>query len=1074
MTPFRSPRAAATLLVATAALSSTAAGQPSTAGTRAVASANATNASSSSAEVQALKALRWRSLGPVNQVGRISAVAGIPGDPLTYYVGGANGGVIRTTNGGVTFESIFDGQTSISIGAIAVAPSDRNVVYVGTGEGNPRNNASVGDGMYKSIDGGDHWTHIGLPKSDKIARLIVDGKNADIVYACALGREWGPNAERGVFKTTDGGTTWKKVLYVDAQTGCSDISADPNNSNIIYAGMYTYLRKAWNLNSGGGNTAVWKSVNGGESWERLSGKDRNLGLPKTAMDRIGIAVSASEPNIVYVLTETREEGELWRSDDAGKSWRMINDDRNINFRPFYYADIRVDPKNSNRVWTLSGGLYFSEDGGRNFTTIARDVHGDHQAMWIDPIDPRRILEGSDGGWQVSNDGGKNFEVIKSFPFTQFYHIHYDNQEPYYICGGLQDNGTWCGPSNSLSPAGIMTRDWYNVSGGDGFSGVPDLERPWIIYSDAQGGMIYVTDRRTGSQKMIYPYPNRIGSVGDAMLGHKYRFNWNSPIELSPQDPGTVYFGGNVLFKSTNRGQSWEVISPDLTTNDPSKQQNSGGEIVVDNTAAEFHTTLLSIAPSRLDANVIWVSTDDGNVQVTRDGGKSWSNVFKNVPGLAPFAWLPTIEASHVNVGTAYVVADHHQDDDYAPYAYMTTDFGKTWTNITGDLPATAGWAHVIREDPKNPNLLYLGTEMGLWASWDKGKRWVSLRNELPVVQVRDIKIHLRDNDLIVATHGRGVFILDDLAPLQQLATAMRSDAMLFDIRQATNWVTWNRDGNQGQQVWSGDNPPAGAMISYYLKAPSAKPVDIQIADASGATVRTMSQVPNAAGVNRVAWDLRGEPPAGANAGGGRRGGSGAAAVLPGTYTVTLRVDGTPYTKTVQVRNDPRSEMTAPDLVAQAQAAERINAIGGEVNETIESIDNIARQLSSLETQLKSAPKPAGSNGATPYAPVLTEIRGTIGDLKHFRDSVMARPMQGLGYRQYPRLREEVQSVTRMITQPFGPPSEGELLRSTELREESVAAQRRLETIVRTRVEKINQMLAGTPHVITMPLRAIVP
>jgi len=1076
--PLSPSRTAVSLLVASAALATIAPAQPPARSPRQVAAANtaASTTPAPSAEAVALKALRWRSLGPVNQVGRISAIAGIPGDPYTYFVGGANGGVIRTTNGGVTFEPIFDGQTAISIGAIAVAPSDRNVVYVGTGEGNPRNNASVGDGMYKSVDGGDHWTHIGLPKSDKIARIIVDGKNADIVYACAIGREWGPNEERGVFKTTDGGTTWKKVLYVDAQTGCSDISTDANNSNIIYAGMYTYLRKAWNLNSGGGNTAVYKSVNGGATWERLSGKDRTLGLPKTAMDRIGIAVSPSEPNVVYVLTETREEGELWRTDDAGTSWRMINNDRNINFRPFYYADIRVDPKNSNRVWTLSGGLYFSDDGGRNFTTIGRGVHGDHQAMWIDPVDPRRILEGSDGGWQVSNDGGKNFEVIKSFPFTQFYHIHYDNQEPYYICGGLQDNGTWCGPSNSLSPAGVMMRDWYNVSGGDGFSGVPDLERPWIIYSDAQGGMIYVTDRRTGSQKMIYPYPNRIGSVGDAMLGHKYRFNWNSPIELSPQNPGTVYFGGNVLFRSRNRGQSWEVISPDLTTNDPSKQQNSGGEIVVDNTAAEFHTTLLSIAPSRLDENVIWVSTDDGNVQVTRDGGKSWSNVFKNVPGLAPFAWLPTIEASHANLGTAYVVADHHQDDDYAPYAYMTTDYGNTWTSIRGDLPSNAGWAHVIREDPKNPNLLYLGTEMGLWASWDKGAHWVSLRNELPVVQVRDIKVHLRDNDLIVATHGRGVYILDDLAPLQQLGAAMRTDATLFDIRVATNWVTWSKDGDLGQQIWAGDNPPEGALISYYLKAAAATAPAIEITDASGKVVRRLPRLSNVAGVNRIAWDLRGEGAAAAPAGGGGRrgGGGGAAAVLPGMYTVTLRVNGTTHTKTVQVRNDPRSEMTSAQLVAQAEAAQRMGAVSAEVNQTIEAIDNIARQLTNLQGQLRAAPALPGGEGAAAYAPVLTEITGTIGDLKHFRDSVMARPMAGLGYRQYPRLREEVQSVSRMITQPFGPPSEGELLRSTELRDESVVAQRRLEGLVRTRVAKINQLLAGTPHVITLPPRAIVP
>ena len=419
-----------------------------------------------------LKALRWRSVGPANNAGRVSVVAGVPGNRDVYYVAGANGGIIKTINGGLTFKPIFDKQPFTSIGAIAIAPSDPNIVYVGTGEENPRNNASIGDGMYKSVDAGEHWTHIGLAQSDKIARIVVDAKNPDIVYACGLGREWGPNEERGVFKTVDGGKTWKKVLYVDSQTACSDISADPGNSNILYAGMYTYRRWAWHLESGGGNTAVYRSFNGGDTWERLSGKDRERGLPKTEMDRIGIAVSPSDPNIVYVVSETKDEGELWRSDDAGDHWRVVNRDPNINFRPFYYADIRVDPQNPNRVFSLSGSLYMSDDGGLTFKTIARDVHGDHQALWIDPTNPRYILSGSDGGWQVSYDGGKNFEVVNNFPFTQFYHINYDMQKPYMLCGGLQDNGNWCGPSQATSGQGIRKNDWYTVSGGDGFSPFP--------------------------------------------------------------------------------------------------------------------------------------------------------------------------------------------------------------------------------------------------------------------------------------------------------------------------------------------------------------------------------------------------------------------------------------------------------------------------------------------------------------------------------------------------------------------------------------------------------------------------
>ncbi len=1043
-----------------------------------------------------LKRVEWRSVGPANNAGRISVVAGVAGDPLVYYVAGANGSIIKTTNGGTTFKPIFDQQSAGSIGAIAVAQRVANIVYVGTGEGNPRNNAWVGDGMYKSVDAGEHWTHIGLEKSDKVARLIIDAKNPDIVYACVLGREWGPSEERGVFRTTDGGATWKKVLYVDTQTSCSDISADPTNSNILYAGMYTFRRWAWHLESGSGNTAVYKSVNGGATWEKLSGPDKLLGLPRKAMDRIGVAVAPSDPNIVYVISETKDEGELWRTDDAGKSWRTVNRDPNINFRPFYYADIRVDPKNPNRVFTLSGGLYFSEDGGANFRTIARDVHGDHQAMWIDPVDPRYILSGSDGGWQVSRDGGKNWDVVNTFAFTQFYHINYDMQTPYRVCGGLQDNGNWCGASNSLSGQGIRQADWATVSGGDGFFTVPVLDKPWLVYSDAQGGMLNITDTRSGVQKTIYPYPNRVGSVGDAMIGHKYRFNWNSPIALAPQNPGIVYFGGNVLFKSKDYGLSWEVISPDLTTNDPKKQQSSGGEIVVDNTAAEFHSTLLSIAPSTLDGNVIWTGSDDGEVHVTRDGGKTWSNVFVNVPGLKPNAWIATVEASHYDAGTAYVTADHHQDDDYTPYVYMTTDYGKTWKSIRGDLPDRAWWTHVIREDPRNRNLLYVGTEAGVWASWNRGATWVSLRGDLPVVPVRDMQIHPRDNDLLLATHGRGLYILDDLTPLQKLAETQNNEAELYDVRSAIRWNMWNRDGNLGQRSYKGENPPNGAIISYFLKAQPADEVNIEITDAAGKLVRRFRRVPDEAGVSRVTWDLRYESPAGAAPGrGAGRGGAGAAApvdttlqglrerrraaaaagndageeenffgpaavaAMPGTYQVTLLVNGKKFTKPVTIQNDPRVEMTPAQVASQFDAAKAVEATQTRVTRVIAGVDDLVRQLTGVQTTLRSA-RDANMTAT------LTEIEGTIKDLRHFRDSVLARPIAGLGYRQYPRLREEVQTISGMISRPQWPITDGEKTRSGELVVETDDAQKRLDTIVRDRVGKINDMLKGTQHVIT--------
>ncbi|MBI3567505.1 MAG: hypothetical protein HY084_04785 [Gemmatimonadetes bacterium] len=1055
-----------------------------------------------------LKRVTWRSVGPANNAGRVSVVTGVPGDPLTYYVAGANGSIIKTTNGGTTFKPIFDDQDVGSIGAIAVAPSDPHVVYVGTGEGNPRNNASVGDGMYKSVDGGDHWKHIGLEKSDKVARLVIDEKNPEIVYACVLGREWGPSEERGVFKTTDGGASWKKVLYVDPQTSCSDISADPTNSNIVYAGMYTYRRWAWHLESGAGNTAVYKSVDGGATWDRLSGPDKLRGLPRKAMDRIGVAVAPSDPNIVYVISETKDEGELWRSDDAGASWRTVNRDPNINFRPFYYADLRVDPKNPNRVFTLSGSMYFSEDGGLNFRSIARDVHGDHQAMWIDPVDPRYILSGSDGGWQVSRDGGKNWDVVNTFPFTQFYHINYDMQQPYRVCGGLQDNGNWCGTSNSLSPQGIRAADWSTVSFGDGFFTVPVMDKPWLVYSDAQGGMLNITDTRAYVQKTIYPYPNRVGSVGDAMISHKYRFNWNSPIALSPQNPSVVYFGGNVLFRSSNYGLHWDVISPDLTTNDPKKQQSSGGEIVVDNTAAEFHSTLLSIAPSPLDSNVIWTGSDDGEVHVTRDGGKTWSNVFVNVPGLKPNAWIATVEASHYDVGTAYVTADHHQDDDYSPYLYMTTDFGKTWKSIRGDMPDRAWWTHVVREDPHHRNLLYAGTETGAWASWDRGTHWVSLRGDLPVVPVRDIQIHPRDNDLLLATHGRGLYILDDLTPLQQIADAAASDAVLFDVRPTIRWWnSWGRDGNLGQRKWAGENPPNGAIISYYLKAQPAGEVNIEVTDASGRVVRHMTRVPDEAGVNRVTWDLRYDPAAdgatGGRGGGGGRGqgagaptdtslqalrdrrraaaerdagggaeesffGPAAVAVLPGTYTVTMTVGGQKYSKPVTVQNDPRIEMTPEQVALQHTLALQAQATQQRVGRVIASVDDLIRQLTTLQTTVRAEPRDSTLRA------VGGEVAGTLKDLRHFRDSVLARPLPGLGYRQYPRLREEAQTITGMIARPQWPVTDGEKLRSGELKTETDDAQTRLDKLVAERIGKINDLLKGTQHVITPQPPRVVP
>jgi photosystem II stability/assembly factor-like uncharacterized protein len=974
-------------------------------------------------EAALLANLKWRSIGPANMGGRVTAIEGIPGDPYTFYVGGADGGIFKTTNGGTTFKPIFDNQAVLSIGAITVAPSDPNVIWVGTGEGDPRNTASFGDGVYRSTDAGDTWKHLGLNETERIKRIKVDPRDPDVAYVAALGRAWGPNEERGVFKTTDGGKTWAKVLYIDKDTGCSDIDLDPQNPRILYAGMYTFRRKPWRFDSGGGQTALYKSSDSGATWKKLTN-----GLPKTAMDRIGVAIARSNPMTVYMITETKTEGNLFRSDDRGETWRMVHNDPNINFRPFYYSDIRVDPNDPERIYSLGGGLSVSRDGGRTFARIANGVHGDHQALWIDPANSNRVLNGSDGGFQVSNDKGATFEVINNIVLSQYYHITYDMRQPYYVYGGLQDNGNWVGPSATLYREGIRKDDWYTVSGGDGFFVVPDLSSPNLVYSDSQGGTISLTDTNSGNTRSIHPYPKEVGSSGNAIAGYKYRFNWNPPIVASPHDSKTVYFGGNVLFKTTNYGHSWQEISPDLTTNDKSKQQSSGGPVVTDNTAAEFHCTILTIAESPVKAGVIWVGTDDGNVQLTQDGGKTWKNLVGNIKGLPANSWCANIDASHFDAGTAYVAFDRHQDDDFSPWAFKTTDFGQTWTSIKGDLPAK-GYVHVVREDPKVKTLLYCGTELGVFASWDSGAHWVSIRNNVPPVAVRDIAVHPRDNDLIIATHGRGVYILDNATALQEIAAAKANEVYLFDVRPATRYQMWGKDSNLGQKTFAAQNPPQGALIDYYLKSDVNGPVVITVADKSGKTIRTIRSSENKAGVNRVVWDLRYDPPTpapgaggagggltaatgggrggrglfgglrgdvglapgrdqtavsqpaapteqqppvqpGAGAaqqpaegfGGGRFGFGGGPAVVPGDYTITLRAAGKQLSKTVRVGLDPRVKISDADLNAQLDAALKLRDLSSTLNSVVARVDDLTQQLTALNETMRRAPEPAATAG----------------------------------------------------------------------------------------------------------------
>ena len=1017
----------------------------------------------------ALKSMKWRAIGPANMGGRVTDIVGVPGDPSTYYVAGADGGVFKTTNGGVTFEALFTDQRAYSVGALTLAPSDPNVVWLGSGEGDPRNSVGYGNGVYRSLDGGMTWTHLGLDDSERIKRIVVHPNDPDVALVCALGHEWGPNEERGVFKTTDGGQSWSKVLYLDEDTGCSELVMEETNPRILYAGMWTFRRRPWRFDDGGKQTAPYRSMDGGETWEKIT-----RGLPEGPMTRIGLAIAQSSPNIVYLITEFKEGGTLFRSDDRGARWRMVNDDPNINFRPFYYSDIRVDPNNPDHVYSLSGRLSKSTDGGKTFRRLAQNVHGDHQAFWIDPMNSNRLLSGSDGGWQVSYDAGETFDIVNNVELSQFYQLYVDDRDPYYVCGGLQDNGTWCGPSNSLrGGTGIMKRDWYGLAGGDGYYAVPIPGNEHEAYANLQGGVIFHVDSRLGNVRNIHPYPKITGSAGDAIEDHKYRFNWDSPILLSPHDPNTVYFGGNVVFKTDDKGHTWEEISPDLTTNDKSKQRTSGGEIYQDNTAAEFHCTILTIAESPVERGVLWTGTDDGNIHVSRDDGETWTNVKDNIRGLPEFAWVAKIHASEHDAGTAFVAVDHHRMDDFRPYAFMTTDYGRTWTTITNGLPED-DYVKVIRQDPRNPDLLYIGMEHGVYASWNKGANWISIRGNLPPVSVRGLRVQAREGDLVVGTHGRGAWILDDIRPLQDLAAAQGKAVHLFEARTATRWHLNTRMEAQGQRRYKAQNPEYGAYVNFYLADAAEEPVTVTITDASGEPVRMLTDSTASAGVNRIVWDLRyeGATPLNRPVTGGWRGGAFRPFVPPGQYTATLKAAGQEHATTITVRPDPRANLRASDYAAQTEALLKLRDLLSETHGLINGAEMMTEQLTDLKKKLGQMPDGASDGRARPgdtaplpeAADVLTAIDEALQEIEALYHE-LKRPPPSMSYRQRPRLREEIRSLMFAINGATAQPTASQLLRIAELQNETAQAIEAYNTLISTRIADINNQVRTVPQII---------
>jgi photosystem II stability/assembly factor-like uncharacterized protein len=905
--------------------------------------------------------LRFRLIGPFRG-GRSVAVAGVPTQPDTYYFGAVGGGVWKTTDSGASWEPISDGffKTS-SVGALAVAGSDPNIIYVGMGEACVRGNASNGDGVYKSLDGGKTWRHVGLDQTYHIGAVRVHPKNPDIVYVAALGHLWGPNEERGVYRSTDGGATWKQVLTRGPDAGAVDLAMDPGNPRVLYASFWQVRRNPYHFDSGGPGSGLWKSTDGGDHWTDIS---RSPGLPRGVLGRIGVTVSPANPERVWALVEAADGG-VFRSDNAGRTWTKVNDQNILRQRAWYYSHIFADPKSADTVYALNTGMYRSIDGGRTFTPI-RTPHGDNHDLWIAPDNPQRMIESNDGGANITSDGGHTWSSIMNQPTAQFYRVALDNDFPYHVYGAQQDNSTVRIDSRTAG-FGITESDWYDVGGGESGWIAPDPLNSEIVYAGSYDGLITRQDHRTGQSRNVNAWPDN--TMGYGVEAMKYRFQWSYPIAFSPHDPKTLYIGANVLLKSTNEGQSWEAISPDLTRNDKSKMGTSGGPITQDNTSVEYYCTIFTFMESPVTKGLIWVGSDDGLVHVTRDGGKNWSNVTpKDLP---EWSQINSIDASAHDPGTAYVAATMYKSDDFRPYLYKTTDYGKTWEKIVNGIPDHS-FTRVVREDPNHKGLLIAGTEYGLYISFDDGANWKPFQLNLPVTPITDVAFQKREDELVVATQGRSFYVLDDVPMLYQLNDGVRNtEVHLFQPKDTYRFGAGGRGGGgRGTVPGVGQNPPAGAVVYYWLKDQPKGEVTLEFLDASGKLVKKFSsreaprpqaaepedaeenpfrgappqRLSAQAGMNRFVWNLR-YPDAVTFPGLIMWAGSVTGPrVSPGKYQARLTADGKTETQSFEVKKDPRLETTPDDYARQLSLSLQIRDKLSETNESVVRIRAVRKQL----------------------------------------------------------------------------------------------------------------------------------